>query len=197
MTDRRKAVAYIRTSTKQQVLSLDAQRHAIETWASIAGVDVVAWHTDHGVSGALSMRKRAGLSAAVGTIMDDENVRVLVTAHRDRLTRDPATAGEIYHQLSLCNVEFIAVEETIADSAASKFGQHVDAALTEYLAKRDPSNHPPFGYRAEGGRLVADEGEQSVIARVRAAKRAGVSTRDIADALRDAGIVSRTATVLP
>jgi hypothetical protein len=197
MTDRRKAVAYIRTSTKRQVLSLDAQRNAIECWAAVAGVDVVAWHTDHGVSGALPMRKRAGLSAAVDTIMDDENVRVLVTAHRDRLTRDPASAGEIYHQLSLCNAEFIAVEETIADSATSKFGQHVVTLVTEYLAKRDPSNHPPFGYRAEGGRLVADEAEQEVLAAVREAKRAGVSTRDIADALRDAGIVSRTATVLP
>jgi hypothetical protein len=257
MTDRRKAIAYIRTSTKRQVLSLDAQRNAIECWASLAGVDVVAWHTDHGVSGALPMGKRAGLSAAMGTITDNENISILVAAHRDRLTRDMGSSREIFAQLSLCEVEFIAVDETIADSAASKFRQRTLASLGEYeanirrkaaeptaleylhsqgvqmagaaggvvighaagvrilaaveaearsvadllTAKKErgqdngqQATQPPFGYRAEGGRLVADEGEQSVIARVREARRAGVPTRDIADALRDAGI-TRTAGV--
>lgn len=195
MSDRRMAIAYIRTSTKKQVLSLDVQRHSIECWASLAGVDVVAWHTDHGVSGALPMGKRAGLSAAVDTIMDNENIRVLVAAHRDRLTRDPGSAEEIYKQLSLCGVEFVAVDETITGSAASKFRQHIDATLAESCVRGVVSNHPPFGYRDDGGRLVADEGEQSVIARVREAKRAGVSTRDIVDAIGGAFIVSGSARV--
>lgn len=254
MTDRRKAIAYIRTSTKRQVLSLDVQRHAIECWASLAGVDVVEWHTDRGVSGALPMGKRAGLSAAMDTIADNENIRILVTAHRDRLTRDPASAEEIYKQLSLCEVEFVAVDETITSSAVSRFRQHMTLSIGEYKAAiehkpaeptaldhlrelgvplggvsggadvvpgdgrrimasvkseagavadllyanqnrarhngRHPA-HPPFGYRldADGVRLVADEGEQSVIARVRAARAAGLTMRDIADALRRAGVV--------
>ena len=191
MSDRRMAIAYIRTSTKKQVLSLDVQRHSIECWASLAGVDVVAWHTDHGVSGALPMGKRAGLSAAVDTIMDNENIRVLVAAHRDRLTRDPVSASEIYSQLALCGVEFIAVEETIAGSPASKFRQHIDAALAESRARVDVSNHPPYGYRAEGGQLVADDIEQAIIVRVRALRASGMTVQAIEAALQAAGVATQ------
>jgi Resolvase, N terminal domain len=255
MSNSRKAIAYIRTSTKKQVLSLSVQRNAIESWASLAGVDVVEWHTDHGVSGALPMGKRPGMSAAMNTIIDNENICILVAAHRDRLTRDPNSAQEIYQQLSLCNVEFVAVDETIANSSASKFRQHVETSINKY--KSDMNNAPtarehlhalgvplggvaggveanpveghhimasvrsearavadllatraerardsesqttsaPYGYRFtdDGVHLIADEGEQSVIARVRAARAAGLTVREIAEALRNAGIAVRAA----
>ena len=187
MSDRRKAIAYIRTSTKRQVLSLTVQRNAIECWASLAGVDVVAWHTDHGVSGALPMSKRAGLSAAMDAMMDNENIRILVAAHRDRLTRDTGSAGEIYKQLSLCEVEFVAVDELIAGSPSAKFAQSIKDALGELRAQSNASN-PPFGYRAEGGRLVADAAEQEVLAAVREARARGLTFRVIADELKRAGI---------
>jgi hypothetical protein len=210
----------------------------------LAGVDVIAWHTDHGVSGALPMGKRAGLSAAMDTIMDNENICILVAAHRDRLTRDPNSAEEIYKQLDLCGVEFVAVEETIANSAASKFRQHVHASINKYnstvnseptanghlrslgvqlggvaggdsidpiasrllmdsvasearavadaITSKEPHDiSPPYGYRAEGGRLVANAGEQSIIARVRAARAGGLTVRVIAEELKRAGFVSR------
>lgn len=141
MSDQRKAIAYIRTSTKRQLLSLTVQRNAIECWAMLAGVDVIAWHTDHGVSGALPMGKRAGLSAAMHTIMDNENICILVAAHRDRLTRDSNSAEEIYGQFDLCGVEFVAVDETIPNSAASKFRQHVHTSINKYKStvKSEPT----------------------------------------------------------
>lgn len=45
--------------------------------------------------------------------------------------------------------------------------------------------------RAVDGRLVADEGEQAVIARVREARARGLTVRAIAEELAAAGIVSR------
>lgn len=65
------------------------------------------------------------------------------------------------------------------------------AALAVKRAKGEVSNHAPFGYRTEGGRLVADEGEQSVIARVRWLRSSGMTVRAIALELERAGIVSR------
>ena len=191
MSDRRKAIAYIRTSTKQQVLSLTVQRNAIECWASLAGVDVVAWHTDHGVSGALPMGKRAGLSAAMDTIVDNENIRVLVTAHRDRLTRDPASAQEIYKQLSLCDVEYVAVDETLGGSAASKFRHQIDAAIARHRAE-ECVGEPPYGWRADAsGRLVADDTEQAIIGHVRALRASGMTVRAIEAALQAAGVATQ------
>ena len=44
-------VAYVRVSTDEQKIGPEAQRAAIEAWARAAGVQVVAWHEDLGVSG--------------------------------------------------------------------------------------------------------------------------------------------------
>ena len=49
--DMRVAVAYLRVSTSEQHLGPEAQRAAIEAWAARENITVVAWHTDHGVSG--------------------------------------------------------------------------------------------------------------------------------------------------
>jgi DNA invertase Pin-like site-specific DNA recombinase len=46
---------------------------------------------------------------------------------------------------------------------------------------------PPYGYRAEGGELVEDEGEQQVIRRIRDLADSGFSTRAIADVLNAEG----------
>ena len=65
------------------------------------------------------------------------------------------------------------------------------AALAAKRSRGEAFNHAPYGYRAEGGRLVADEGEQAVIARMRAARSRGLTVRAIADQLAAEGVVSR------
>ena len=66
------------------------------------------------------------------------------------------------------------------------------AALAVKRTRGESTGEAPYGMRAgEGGRLVADEGEQSVIARVRAARAAGLTVRAIAAELAAAGVVSR------
>ena len=46
---------------------------------------------------------------------------------------------------------------------------------------------PPFGWRAEGGELVPDEREQVVIAFMRELEAEGLSSRQIAARLEEAG----------
>ena len=65
------------------------------------------------------------------------------------------------------------------------------AALRVKRARGEVSNHAPYGYRAEAGRLVIDESEQAVIARVREARARGLTIRAIVAELAAAGIVSR------
>jgi DNA invertase Pin-like site-specific DNA recombinase len=55
----------LRASTDRQDLSPGAQRAAIERWAAGAGVAVVAWHEDLGVSGGTALEDRPGLLAAL------------------------------------------------------------------------------------------------------------------------------------
>ena len=68
VTDSRSAVAYLRVSTDEQHLGPEAQRAAIVAWAAREGVNVVAWHTDAGVSGAAEIAKRPALLAALADL---------------------------------------------------------------------------------------------------------------------------------
>jgi len=65
------------------------------------------------------------------------------------------------------------------------------AALAVKRARGEATSHAPWGFRSEGGRLVADEGEQAVVARVRALRAQGMTVRAIAAELAAAGVRSR------
>ena len=71
MATTRTAIAYLRVSTAEQVVSglgLDAQRTAIEAECVRQGWELVATLADEGVSGSKAPAKRAGLSEALARI---------------------------------------------------------------------------------------------------------------------------------
>ncbi len=80
MGDETKGVGYIRVSTEDQHLGPEAQRGAIERWVAVTGVEVVEWHTDHGVSGAAPLEKRSGLLAALNAIRLHRAGRLVVAS---------------------------------------------------------------------------------------------------------------------
>ncbi len=53
-----RGVGYIRVSTEDQILGPDAQRTALERWASARGVELVGVFEDRGVSGAAALDRR-------------------------------------------------------------------------------------------------------------------------------------------
>jgi len=66
------------------------------------------------------------------------------------------------------------------------------AALSVKRDRGESTGEAPYGMRAgEGGRLVADEGEQSVIARVRWLRSSGMTVREITRVLGEIGVMSR------
>jgi len=59
-----RAVGYIRVSIKDQTLGPDAQRAALERWASARSVELVGVFEDRGVSGATALDRRPGLPSS-------------------------------------------------------------------------------------------------------------------------------------
>lgn len=62
------AVAYLRVSTDEQVkhgAGLDAQRAAIQAFATARGMTIAAWHVDEGISGSVDPENRPALSKAL------------------------------------------------------------------------------------------------------------------------------------
>lgn len=204
----RLAVAYLRVSTDDQHLGPEAQRASIDAWAAREGVSVVAWHVDQGVSGGAALADREGLLGAVAALRE-ASAGVLVVARRDRLARDVMVAAMVERMVADAGARIVSAagEGTdAADPSAVLMRRMVDAfaeyeraiiaartraALAVKRARGEATSHAPWGFRAEGGRLVADDGEQAVLARVRALRAQGLTVRAIAAELAAAGVRSR------
>jgi DNA invertase Pin-like site-specific DNA recombinase len=83
-------IAYLRVSTPDQQLGLEAQRNAIAVYAIAQGLEVIAWHTEV-VSGGAALERRPVLQAAIADVLAS-GASALLVAKRDRLARDPLTA---------------------------------------------------------------------------------------------------------
>jgi DNA invertase Pin-like site-specific DNA recombinase len=207
--DARRAVAYLRVSTDDQQLGPEAQRASIERWAAAAGVVVVGWHTDLGVSGATPLEERPGLQAAVADL-STHGAGVLVVAKRDRLARDLMVSAVVTRLVER-------VGGTIASADGSGNGTTAEAALMRgiidsfaayeraCIASRTKAalavkktrgeklgGSCPIGTATtDGVRLVPDAGEAATVARVLELRAGGASVRGIAAQLDAEGHVAR------
>lgn len=200
------AVAYLRVSTEDQNLGPEAQRAAIERWAVGRGVRVVAFHEDR-LSGATPADERPGLLAALEAIRQ-HGAGLLVAAKRDRLARDVVVSATIERLVqdagaTVATADGVTVEgtpegalmRTLLDAFAAyeraAIRSRTKAALAVKRARGERvSRHAPLGFRFEAGRLVQDEAEQAVIARVRRL-RAKLSLQAVANLLNSEGVRCR------
>jgi DNA invertase Pin-like site-specific DNA recombinase len=208
-TDPTKAVAYLRVSTDRQELGPVAQRASIEAWAKANGVTVVAWCEDRGISGAADMADRPGLIAAIGELRA-AGAGVVVVAKRDRLARDTLVAGLIERAVKDCGAIVVSADgvgngedaasmfmKAILDAAAqyerALIRGRIRAALAVKAARGERVGAVAYGYRlADDGRtLVPHAGEQEVIRIARELRATGMSLRDIAAAIDEAGHKAR------
>lgn len=206
------AVAYLRVSTETQDLGPDAQRAAIERWATVQGVRIAAVHEDHGVSGGATLEKRPGLLAALDAL-PAHGAGLLVVAKRDRLARDPIVAAmvEAAARREGARVVSAAGEGDGDDPSALLMRRMVDAfaeyergvirartkaALAVKRARGErTSGAAPFGYRFDpsGRQLVVDPTEQSTLEQIREWHAGGVSLNGIATRLNRGGVAARGA----
>lgn len=208
--DPRTAIGYLRVSTDDQALGPEAQRAAIERWAAGAGVTVVAWTEDLGVSGGASLDRRPGLLAAIDAAKV-HRAGLLVVAKRDRLARDPIVAAMTEAAAARVGARVVsAAGEGEGDDPAAILMRRMVDAFAEYerhlikartkaalgvkRARGERVGSVPIGFRAaEGKHLEADPTEAAAVARVRELRASGASVRAIAATLNAEGLRARGA----
>jgi site-specific DNA recombinase len=205
------AVGYCRVSTTVQAeegVSLDAQRERIEAWCQAHGYELVAVHTDAGLSGKRA-DNRPGLQAALADACRQK--AALVVYSLSRLARSVPDAYSIAGRLDRVRASLVLLTESVDTTTAAGrmfFGmlavlaaferdltaERTAAALAHKRAEgRRVSGLAPFGRRFEAGRVVADERELAVLARIRQMRSNGMSLRAIVDVLNADGVRARGA----
>jgi site-specific DNA recombinase len=160
-----RAIGYIRVSTEDQHLGMDAQRATLDAWCARHGAELAAVHVDHGISGAAPLDKRPGLLAAVEAL---DKGSVLLVAKRDRLARDVMLAAMVERLAeragaSVASADGVAAgngpEAQLMRSIIDAFAQYERALIrartkAALAVKRGRGEYTggdaPYGYRLEG-----------------------------------------------
>jgi DNA invertase Pin-like site-specific DNA recombinase len=201
------AVGYVRVSTDEQSLSVDAQWQALERWYQAHQSPLMAVYTDVGVSGGTPLEKRPGLLSALNALTRG---RVLLVVRRDRLARDTLTAAMCEKIAQKIGASIMTVTgegsgegpeaqlmRTILDAFAqyekARIALRTKAGLARKRERGERLGMVPYGWQlaADGVHLADHASEQAVIATVRALRASGLSYRAIADELNRRGLVNR------
>jgi len=200
-------IAYLRSSTDNNEDSLPAQLDACKA----AFPDIDAVYEDKGLSGALSVADRPGLSAAIAALEPGD---VLVVHRLDRLARElhvsEAALALIWKAGARC-FEAVGpreVPQDDPDDPVRTMIRQILGSVAEYERKMIRARvvrgrrrkaatggyiggnrlHRKYGYELIGGEYVPIEAEQAVIERSTRLRDDGLSYRQIAAALTAEGI---------
>lgn len=194
-----KVVGYVRVSTEEQALGPEAQLAAMRRWCATQGAELVAVHSDLGVSGAKPLDERPGLLAAVADVQA-LGAGYLLVAKRDRLARDVVVAAMVERLVERQGARVVSADGAGNGTGASDqlmrtmldaFAQYERALIRSRTsaalrAKRDrgerTGGNPRLGERVAlcGVRVEADAGEQAALTRLHALRAQGLSVRAIA-----------------
>jgi site-specific DNA recombinase len=213
---RRRAVAYVRVSTDQQVdsgLSIASQRERLQAWATMQGdVDLVDIVVDAGESARDLNRPGA---ERVLSMIEDRTVDVVVIAKLDRLTRSMRDLDNLLDLVERQGVALVSLGEHLDTATAAgrmlvrilgvvaqwereTIGERTRDALRVKRSRGERfTNIAPTGFRFVDGRRVVDERESRMIETLRAMGHGdngsdSMSLRDKSRALAAAGFMSRT-----
>jgi DNA invertase Pin-like site-specific DNA recombinase len=209
-TDPKKAVAYIRVSTKGQALGPQAQRNSIQTWADANGVEIIFWLEEQ-ISGAVTLPERTGLFEAIREA-EERRTGLFLVAKRDRFARDSMAVELMRRHLDQNSIELRSTdhEETNGETPEAQLLRTVMDAMAQYeralisartkaalaAKKRAGLRGPgsiPFGKRLVGSseRLEDDPQETAVLNRIIRERSAGSSLQTIVDGLNTDQVPSR------
>jgi site-specific DNA recombinase len=199
------AVAILRVSTEEQTVT--QQRDAIERWAAVNGVVVVAWFSEEGVSGATPLNKRPAMLEALASLRPNR-AGVLVAAKRDRIARDVSTAAAIERLTTEAGATLVtadgldsgpspegqlirAIIDAMAQYERALVGVRTKAALGAKKKRGECVGSVQYGYEAVGGKVVEHQGEQQALMRMRLLRASGATHKAIASALTREGYQPR------
>jgi site-specific DNA recombinase len=197
-----RTIAYIRVSSTDQAdngHSLAAQREKVELFAKLHGLELVAVIDDAGVSA--RTLDRPGLNRALA-MLDQGEAAALLVCKLDRLTRRVADLGKLIesHFGDRSKAALMSVADSIdTRSAAGRLVLNVLASVSQWerevIVERtaDAMRHlkaagkvygrDVLGFDSVGGKLIANDAEQALIARIQAMRAQGMALAKIADRL--------------
>lgn len=207
-----RAVGYIRCSTVEQAiegLSLQAQSSRIAAWCEATGAELVEIIEDGGVSGTRPLTDRLG-GARIASLLRARNpgVDTVIVARLDRLGRDAAETLSYLRQFARGSLGLVSVADRIdlstpqgramaqmsavfSELERELIAQRTADALGELRSRRQVYGAIPFGWNRAGDRLVVDEGEQRVIARMKRLRTRGLSYDRIARSLNGSKVPAK------
>lgn len=126
-------LAYMRTSTDEQKLGIEAQRRAIEKWALENSVTILAWYEDQGVSGTMDPSKRPNLPTLLQRL-EKRDIEYVVVFDRTRLGREVAMLGFLEYYIKKYGARLITIADSPDDEQTpqQKFFQGMLNVMAEY-----------------------------------------------------------------
>lgn len=209
--DPKLAIAYLRVSTDldRQELGAQAQRTAIENWATREGVSIQGWYVEEASGGAPLDRRPVFLEAIAATAV--YGAGSLVVQRLDRFSRDGLTAGLAEAELQR-NGATLAIADgagggtdptaalirgillSVAQFEKAMIRARIVAALAVKQRRGELTGKAPFGFRvgSDGKTLEPDADERAIRDRFRELRRAGLTVRAIAAVSEQEGIRNRS-----
>jgi DNA invertase Pin-like site-specific DNA recombinase len=190
-------IAYLRTSTKEQHISMEVQ---LETIQRKYGDNVKLVIRDFGVSSQMALESREGGQALIKAIAGGEYSAVGV-ARLDRLFRNVKDTLTYLDDWAHHNIELVAldlpfnlssalgramlsVSATFAELERSQISERVKRALAQAQHEGKWVGRPNYGYTCSDGVLSVDERQMSIIRLICLRHSQGRSPRSTAYLLR-------------
>lgn len=189
----RRTVGYVRASTEDQTLSLDAQETKITAYSTALGFRLSEVVRDSGESA--KTLKRPGIASILDAVRAGTVERVIV-AKLDRLTRNVRDLAELVELCAKHDVALVSIGETLDTSSAAgrmvvnmlgvvaqwereAIGERTATALAHKRRNGRVYGPTPFGYRRDGDELVTEPREQIALTEAHRLDREGASFREI------------------
>lgn len=211
MNEIKKAIGYLRLSTKEQdeKFGLDAQKQAISEYASANGFTIVEWVKDV-ISGVKDTR------AGFDRILLDSNVSnppftAVIVFKSDRIAREIKLYFYYEWLLKKKGVELISVNDGFPN-VPNEYKDIIKSFIL-FSAEQERNNialrtsggraikaksggyaggHAPFGYSVNNGQLVIDEKEAYIVRMIFEYRKSGMSLNKIADKLNEQELYTKT-----
>ena len=203
----KQTVGYIRGSKATQEITLESQDRKVRAMAVVHETELLEVITDSASGKSLD---RPGVTRLL-SLVDAGDVDTVIIAKLDRLTRSVRDLGDLLDRFERRGVTLISVAESLdTGSASGRLVLNIMASVAQWeretisertrealATKRDDGErvgHVPYGSRlaSDGVHLVPEASEQAVLARIRAARRQGVTFREISETLNESGLRTRT-----
>jgi DNA invertase Pin-like site-specific DNA recombinase len=207
-------LGYVRVSTveqRQSGLGIEAQRAALQNYAAMRGIVLVAILEDAGVSGSIGLADRPA-GGQLAELLRRGKAGSVVALKLDRLFRNAndcldtverwGANGIALHVVDLggnaidtssVNGKFmLTILAGVAEMERGLVRDRTAAALERKRARGEKTGGAvPFGFDAQGGRLVVNAEEARTVAIIRGLRQSGASLRKIADKLNSDGVATK------